>query len=359
MATAPVSGTVTVPVTLTVTTPPGNPGPQQFTVSPSSLTLTGPAGAPASANLNVNVVSGPPTFTIPSSTLVGIKVTPVSSTTQYMAPATIQISATAALPGTYQGSITVSWNGGSAVIPVTYYATATAAAPPVMSAIVSSGSAIPGSIAGGELITIFGSGLGGIPAILGPSVTTNLGGTQVLINSTPAPMIYSSTGQVNAIVPYEASGIASIQVIAGGIQTGTWGVPVVPSAPSIFTVLARPGIGQGSIVNQDGTINNGKRTPASRGTAIQIYATGGGQTMPSSSTGSVAQVAANLLLPVKVTIGGMDAQVLYAGNAPGEVEGVVQINAMVPPSVMPGAALPVIVTIAGVPSQTGVTIAVR
>ncbi len=362
VATAPISGTVTVPVTLTVT---GAPGPQQFTVSPSSLTLSGPAGALVTGNLNVNVASGPPYFTIPSATGVGFKVTPPASaiqytspaTTQYTAPATVQISVTEALPGTYQDSITISWNGGSAVIPVTYYATATSSVPPTMSALVGSGSANPGSIAPGELITIFGSGLGGAPASLGPAVTTNLGGTQVLINGTPAPMIYTSTGQVNAIVPYEASGTASVQVVAGGIKSGAWDVPVVPSAPSIFTAFA-DGVGQGAIVNQDGSVNN-ETNPASRGTAIQIYATGGGQTSPPSSTGSVAQAAASLTLPVTVTIGGVQAQVLYAGNAPGEVEGVIQINALVPSSVTSGAALPVVVTIGGVPSQTGVTIAVR
>jgi uncharacterized protein (TIGR03437 family) len=369
VATAPVSGTVTVPVTLTVN---GSLGPQQFSVSPPDLILTAPAGTLATGNLSVNVVSGPPYFTIPTATgLRGTQVTPPASTiqytspatTQYTAPATIQVTATAATPGQYFDSITIGWNGGSAVIPVTLFATATPSTPPVMAYITSSGSATPGSIAPGELITIFGSGLGGAPASLTLTgtlnATTNLGGTQVLINSIPAPMIYTSTGQVNAIVPYEAgtSGTASVQVIAQGIQSGTWAVPLAPSAPSIFTSGAA-GVGQGAIVNQDGSVNN-ETNPAARGTAIEIYSTGGGQTSPLSSTGSVARVAASLTLPVTVNIGGVNAQVLYAGNAPGEVEGVVQINALVPQSVTPGAALPVLVTIGGVASQPGVTIAVQ
>jgi len=369
VATAPVSGTVTVPVTLTVT---GAGGPQQFSVSPSSLMLTAPAGTLATGNLSVNVVSGPPYFTIPTSTGIRlIQVTPPASTiqytapaaTQYTAPATIQVAATAATPGQYFDSITISWNGGSAVVPVTFIATATSSTPPVMDYITSSGSATPGSIAPGELISIFGSGLGGAPASLqlnsDLTVTSNLGGTEVLVNGTPAPMIYTSTGQVNAIVPYEvtSSGTASVQVIAQGIQSGTWAVPVIPSSPSIFTFGA-VGVGQGAIVNQDGSVNY-ETNPAARGTAIEIYATGGGQTSPLSSTGSVARVAAGLTLPVTVTIGGVNAQVLYSGNAPGEVEGVVQINALVPQSVTPGVALPVVLTIAGVASQPGVTIAVQ
>jgi uncharacterized protein (TIGR03437 family) len=343
----------TVPVTLIVGP---LPGPAQLTVSPSVLTLTAPAGTMATGTLNVNLASGSPYFTMQISSVLPFELlaTPLNpppaftTPSAYIAPATFQIQASGAQPGIYLASITISWGGGSAVIPVTYYATATPSSPPTMSALVGSGSETPGSIAPGELITIFGSGLGGAPAS---------GGTQVLVNGTPAPMIYASTGQVNAIVPYEASGTASVQVVAGGIKSGVWDLPVVPSVPSIFTAFA-DGVGQGAVVNQDGSLNN-ETNPAARGTAIQIYATGGGQTSPPSSTGSVAQAAASLTLPVTVTIGGVQAQVLYAGNAPGEIEGVVQINTLIPSSVAPGAALPVVVTIGGVASQTRVTIAIR
>jgi len=369
VATAPVSGTVKVPVTLTVT---GSLGPQQFSVAPSSLALSGPAGTLVTGNLNVNVVSGQPYFTIPSSTGIHlVQVTPPASTiqytdpatTQYTAPATIQVTVSAATPGAYQGSITVGWNGGSAVVPVTLFATATSSTPPVMTAVTNSGSATPGSIAPGELITIFGSGLGGAPTGLqlntNQTVATNLGGTEVLINGSASPLVYTSTGQVNAIVPYEVgtTGTMSVQVVSQGIQSGAWAVPLAPSAPSIFTANAS-GVGQGAIVNQDGSINSASN-PASRGTAIQIYATGGAQTSPASSTGGVAPTAANLTLTVGATIGGVAAHVLYAGSAPGEVDGVVQINVMVPQSVTPGAALPVVVTIGGLTSQTGATVAIQ
>jgi uncharacterized protein (TIGR03437 family) len=172
-------------------------------------------------------------------------------------------------------------------------------------------------------------------------------------------MVYCSTGQVNAIVPYEAgsTGTASVQVVAQGIPSGAWAVPLATSSPAIFTAGAS-GVGQGAVVNQDGSINSASN-PASRGTAIQIYATGGGLTTPASSTGGVAPTAANLTLSVSVTIGGAAAQVLYAGAAPGEVDGVVQINALVPQSAIPGAGLPVVVTIGEVLSQTGVIVAVQ
>jgi uncharacterized protein (TIGR03437 family) len=150
--------------------------------------------------------------------------------------------------------------------------------------------------------------------------------------------------------------VAKVQVTAGGIQAAAWAVPIAPSAPSIFTVSSA-GVGQGAVVNADGSVNSATN-PAARGSAIQIYATGGGQTSPASSTGSVAPAAANLVLPVTVTIGGVNAQVLYAGSAPGELDGVVQINAIIPQSVTPGI-LPIVVTVNGVASQTNVTLAIE
>ncbi|MBZ5601155.1 MAG: hypothetical protein LAO79_02500 [Acidobacteriia bacterium] len=49
----------------------------------------------------------------------------------------------------------------------------------------------------------------------------------------------------------------------------------------------------------------------------------------------------------------------YAGSAGGSIAGLLQINAVVPASVTPGAAVPILVTIGGVPSQSGVTMAVQ
>jgi uncharacterized protein (TIGR03437 family) len=73
--------------------------------------------------------------------------------------------------------------------------------------------------------------------------------------------------------------------------------------------------------------------------------------------GALAKTATNIAQEASVTIGGKSAQVLYAGAAPGLVEGVVQINAVVPAGVAANAAITV--TIGGVTSPAGVTVAVR
>jgi uncharacterized protein (TIGR03437 family) len=65
------------------------------------------------------------------------------------------------------------------------------------------------------------------------------------------------------------------------------------------------------------------------------------------------------LAAAAVDIGGLPATVQYAGAAPGMMPGVLQINAQMSPNVQAGNAVPVKITIGGVTSQTGVTLAVQ
>jgi uncharacterized protein (TIGR03437 family) len=62
---------------------------------------------------------------------------------------------------------------------------------------------------------------------------------------------------------------------------------------------------------------------------------------------------------VSVTIGGQPATINAAQAAPGSVPGVLQINAVVPPSAGSGAAIPVTVNIGGVDSQANITMAIK
>jgi uncharacterized protein (TIGR03437 family) len=91
---------------------------------------------------------------------------------------------------------------------------------------------------------------------------------------------------------------------------------------------------------------------------LSLYATGEGQTLPAGVDGKVA--AAPLPEPVAlvtVTIGGVGAEVRFAGGAPGQIAGVMQVNVVVPGGL--AGAVAVVVTAGGVASQGGVTVAVR
>jgi uncharacterized protein (TIGR03437 family) len=65
------------------------------------------------------------------------------------------------------------------------------------------------------------------------------------------------------------------------------------------------------------------------------------------------------VLPVTVSIGNQNAVVQYAGSAGDSVAGLLQVNAVVPQGVTPGAAVPIMVSVGGVPAQSGVTVAVQ
>jgi len=230
--------------------------------------------------------------------------------------------------------------------------------------IVNSASFAMGPVVPGELVTIFGTNLGpsgGAGAQLTPGgthVTTNLAGAQVLFDGVPAPMIYASTGQVNAVAPFALSGKhqTTIQVEYNGALSASQTLPVSQSAPGIFTSLGT-GIGQAAALNQDSTLNS-LDLPDPQGSVVVIYATGAGQTFPAGEDGAITGGSPpKPALPVTVTIGGQSANAIYAGNAPGLVSGVLQVNARIPQGLT--GRQPVILNVGGIESQSEVTVAVE
>ena len=106
---------------------------------------------------------------------------------------------------------------------------------------------------------------------------------------------------------------------------------------------------------------NTAANPAAAGSVIVLYATGGGQTTPLGDTGNITPSDGTGLKDVpgvSVTVAGQDCTVQYAGSAPGFVEGALQINVQMPDTV-PSGAQPVVVTVGGVSSPAGVTVAVK
>jgi uncharacterized protein (TIGR03437 family) len=232
-------------------------------------------------------------------------------------------------------------------------------------AVVNAASFKLGPISPGEIITLYGVDLG--PTTLVPLqltgeglVSTNLGGTQVLIDGKPAPLIYVLNSQISAVAPYSAAGKAAVtmQVNVAGRMTNTITLPVAASAPGIFTALSS-GQGQGAILNQDNSLNS-PDNPAARGSVVVLYATGEGQTSPAGMDGKPAvDVFPKPVLDVSVTIGGKSAQVQYAGAAPYFVAGVMQVNVTVPPDGDQGSAVPIVLKVGNASSPDGVTLAVK
>lgn len=230
--------------------------------------------------------------------------------------------------------------------------------------VLNAASFIGGGVAPGEIIVIYGNGLG--PAtLLTESITplatfsNYVGQTSVFFDGVPAPVIYASAGQSAVVVPYSVAGRTQTQLILDyqGRSSNAVTLPVTAAAPGLFSANSS-GTGNGSIVNQDGTINS-PTNPAAKSSTIALYGTGAGQTSPPGVDGEIANsVYPAPVLPVTVTIGGIGAQVTYAGAAPTLVAGIIQIDAVIPSGV-PSGAVPVVVTVGTAQSQAGLTVAVQ
>lgn len=221
-----------------------------------------------------------------------------------------------------------------------------------------------GPLAPGEIITITGKGLGpaaGQAFSVDPDtgkVATSLAGTQVFIGSAAAPLLYVSATQINAIVPYEFFGSTALVVVSDGLASEPRNVSSAQAAPGIFT-LSGSGSGQAVAIHPDGSLVDSAH-PASPGSYVTLYFTGGGRTNPSGVTGSVTgAVIKRLQQAVTARVGEVPATVLFAGAAPNFVDGVGQINLQLGGDTAVGDSQPVVITVGNNNSPATATIAVR
>lgn len=354
------TSTLTINVSLNITAP------QSLTVTPNqTFAFTyqkGSASQPASQVAHVTSSGGAIKFQVATTSSGWLSADVTSGTTPQDVNLQVNAANLAVSSTPYNGSVTISATGvPSVTLNVTLTVTAPPAPSPVM--IVNSASGVAGVIAPGEIITIFGANLGPASPAKGTSFVLNsaggvdntLAGVQVLFgpsatSATPGIPLFVSSTQINVIVPFGIAGQATTSVFVqyqGGVSA-PFTFTVAQSAPGIYTLNSQ-GFGQAAAVNQNGTYNgtgaNGT-TYASQDSVVLLYATGGGQTTPASTAGTVTPIGATLYkVPnVTATVGGQPAVVEFAGGAPGLVAGVIQLNVHVPKGVT-GDALPVVITV--------------
>jgi uncharacterized protein (TIGR03437 family) len=352
-----------IPVTLTVSSTPS------ISLTPATLAFSYQAGGttPAAQTVQVASSSGALAFTAAAATSGSsgnwLTVSPASGTT----PGTLTIGVTPAalVAGTYAGTITVTAAGAGnspQTLPVTLVVTP--ALTPLPTTVTNAASGAPGPVSPGGIISIFGTNLGPATGVTGTIannlLSTEVAGVQVMFNNNPAPLLYVSATQINAIVPFALNGVFQTQMTVSNYGTVSTGLDLVvaPTSPALFT-STQTGTGQGAILNVNGSVNSSSN-PAPADSIIVLYATGGGETSPAGVTGNItpADGPFKLVPGVTVTVGGVPATVVFAGTAPGFVEGALQINVQMSASV-PSGAQPVVVTVGGVSSPAGVTVAVQ
>jgi len=235
---------------------------------------------------------------------------------------------------------------------------------PTIGSVANAASYSQDAVSPGELVTIFGANLGfggpaGMQLDASGLVATSLAGTRVLFDGAPSPVAYANASQVNALVPFGLlSASTGVQVEFQGHLSDAFTIPVAPSLPGIFAADGS-GAGEGLIFNQDGTANS-DANPATPGSVIVLYATGVGQFSPPGQDGAVVTGDSLPLpvLPVSAMVGGLPAQVLYAGGGVGMVEGIIQVNLQIPGGVPVGPA-EVMLQIGDRTSQPGLTVALQ
>jgi uncharacterized protein (TIGR03437 family) len=210
------------------------------------------------------------------------------------------------------------------------------------------------TFAPGELVEIYGTNLAQVTTDLsgwpGVSLPSPLNGVSVTLGGHAGRILYVSPGQVDALLPFGSP--TGPQMLTLSNTNGT-------SAPvSLNVAAAAPALYNFAFENV-GFSEVSQSNPASGGDLVVFYMTGMGQTTPALVTGQTVPLGPPYYdtVPVTVTIGGVNASVVYSIAAPPYVAGLYQMAVTVPVGLLPGNQ-PVVATSGGVQSNT-VTIATQ
>jgi adhesin/invasin len=287
------------------------------------------------------------------------------------------LSLTSAQGGLWQ----TTWQAGQLSGPVTVTVTArdpvrnlagtrqvtgglgTSSMAPVLSAAVSAASFAPSApLSPGSIISLFGQNLGnGTASAPSLPLGVTLADATVTIAGNSMPLIFGSSGQINAVVPSGINANTSHQILVQ--RDNQFSLPISvdvgPVNPAVF-LYPLPGDppNQGAVVNASYAVAQ-PGAPVTAGDVVVIFCTGLGpvnQAVP-DGTASPSSPLAVTVATTAVTIGGQFAGVSFSGLAPGFV-GLYQIDAVVPAGVTPGNQVPLIVSILNQTSPA-VTIAVK
>jgi len=193
----------------------------------------------------------------------------------------------------------------------------------------------------GSLVSIYGSDLASGTFLWNGDFPTSLGGVSVTIDNKPAYLWTVSPFQINLQVPDDnATGPVSVAVTTAS-GTGTSAVTLAPYGPS-FSLLGDGKHVAGEIATPNGTGAYGtydlvgppntfsfSTRPVKAGETLTLYGVGFGPTIPHVPAGQIFSGAASTNTPVTIGVGGVNANVSFAGITEA---GLYQFNLTVPPN---------------------------
>jgi uncharacterized protein (TIGR03437 family) len=152
--------------------------------------------------------------------------------------------------------------------------------------------------------------------------------------------------QIHAIVPWTIAGAADVTVESDNSGTYPFPLGLASAAPEIFT--QPDGTRQAVAVNQDNSFNSAAN-PVSKGSYLSFWVSGQGEVR-------VTGAYATPVLPLQVTLGGVQASVAFAGMIS---TGVLQVNIQVPDGAPSGDAVEMVVTAGSSASRKSAAVAIR
>jgi uncharacterized protein (TIGR03437 family) len=228
---------------------------------------------------------------------------------------------------------------------------------PAITSVVNGGSFQPG-LAPATWLSIFGTNLA--PTTYGwqasdfvnGQLPTSLQGVSVMINGIAAYVAYVSPTQINVLAPDDTTvATVSVQVTTNQQPSNTLTAQEQQFAPSFFTTGGGTSV---AALHANYTPISASQ-PAAPGEVILLYGTGFGPTNPVSPTAQQVTTPAELANQVQISIAGANAAVAYAGLVEA---GLYQFNVTVPLN-LPSGNAPVVASIGGVQTQSGVSISVH
>jgi uncharacterized protein (TIGR03437 family) len=245
------------------------------------------------------------------------------------------------------GTVVVLTVSGFTVLSQNY---AAAVAPPTISKVLNAADGTS-NVAAGGLISVYGSQLS--PTNIATSqipLPTALGESCLVVNGTAIPLLFVSPQQINAQLPFNVGGSATMSIHTPAGISNNFNFTVQSAAPAVFlSGTAGTETGLATIFRADNGQLVTPTNPIHYNDTVIIYLTGMGATSPAVDAGLAAPESTLSWVtqtPV-LTLGGSNLTLLYAGMVPGYLSGLYQINATVPSGVTQGMEIPLVISQGG------------
>ncbi len=331
-------GTGSAAATLTASLTAAAPTPVTPALSAASVTMTSAPGqeATATVNLTFSPAGAPWTATVSPANVLSQWLTVSPASGNGAGQLTLKASGSALSNGVYNATLILQVANGTPQfinVPVSFVVGASST---TSIGGVTNGASFKTEAAPGMILSVFGTQLStGVQSASSVPLPLTIQGVSATVNGVAAPLYFVSPGQLNIQIPYETGAGPAVLGVNNNGHVASFLFQVSPAAPGIFTTAS------GAVV----PFASGKR-----GDTLVLFITGEGDETPFIYTGkSPFNLLSKARLPVTVTVGGVKADLFYAGIPPGLV-GVTQINYTIPQSA-PLGTQPVIVNVGGVNSN--------